>query len=94
MPLVLSILGKEIEPELVPLVKYSTTVLCLTIIAIAYFVSICGYLLSIYLVSKYDIENKFSSYPRLVKMIKLNRNMSTLFIFYEAALGLFCVFLL
>jgi len=91
LPLVLSLLGKEIEPELIPLVKYSITVLCLTIIAIASFVSICGYLLSIYLVSKYEIESKFSSYPRLVKMIKLNQNMSTLFIFYEAALVLFCL---
>ena len=57
----------------------------LSLIVLISFINIMGFLLSLYLISKYDIENKF---PKFKKIIKYYENSNKIFIIFEVILSI------
>ena len=61
-------------------------VLCL--IALICFVNVLGYFISLYLINKYDIENK---YPKFKKIIRYYEKSTLFFVIFE---GILCILIL
>jgi hypothetical protein len=83
-PFIISIFGKNISNESEPIIVYSFSMFTLSFIVFICFINIFGYILSLYLISKYDIEIKF---PKLKRIIKYYEKSSIIFIILEAIIG-------
>lgn len=81
--LILSYLNINLEGNSDPFLDYVSSILFLHIIILLGTINIIFYLLSNYLILKYDIETKFS---RLKKIIKFYEKSSWLFIILEMLL--------
>ena len=66
-------------------VNFAFSIFILSLICLLNFISVVGYLTSIYLVTKYDIENKF---PKFKRIIRYYEKSSLFFVVLE---GLTCV---
>lgn len=64
---------------------FISNIFILSIICLLSFINIIGYILSIYLIDKYNIENK---YPKLQWIIKYFKNTSISFIVFETIMCL------
>ena len=69
-------------------VQFAFGIFILSLICLLNFINVVGYLISIYLLSKYDVDTK---YPKLKKVIKYYENSSLFFVIIE---GLTCVIFL
>ena len=69
-------------------VNYCFNIFILSLICLLNFINVIGYLLSIYVINKYDVETKF---PKFKKVILYYENSSLFFVFLE---GLICVLFL
>lgn len=88
-PLIINKLGVNITEESADIVRYCFSMFTLSFIVLICFINVFGYIASIYLISKYDIETKF---PRLKRIIKYYEKSTLFFIIFEASVGL--IFLL
>lgn len=61
------IIGKEIPADVEPIINFSFSILILSIIVLVSFINLMGYFISIYLINKYDIENRFPKYKKIIK---------------------------
>ena len=69
----------------------SVSVLIISLIALLAFINILGYFLSLQLVQRYDISNK---YPKLKFLINYYEKSTLIFIFIETLFCLLCLLLL
>lgn len=91
MPLINYSLGKELPKDLEPIVEYSFYMVLALLITLSCFIHLFGYILTIYIIDKYNFETKFSKYPLIIRMIKYYRARTTIFMVYE---GLVCIIFL
>lgn len=57
----------NVTPEAEPLISYSFSMFILSLLVLVCFINIIGYIISIYLIEKYDVENKFPYFKRYIK---------------------------
>lgn len=69
-------------------VQFAFGIFILSLICLINFINVVGYLTSIYLVTKYEVETK---YPKLIKVIRYYERSSIFFVVIE---GLTCVIFL
>ena len=83
--LILNWLGIELPEGSEALTKYAFGVFILSLVALLAFMNVLGYFLSLHLVQRYDIANK---YPKFRRIVKFYEKSSLLFILIET---LFCI---
>nr|YP_009912200.1 hypothetical protein [Dictyophora indusiata]QLD96637.1 hypothetical protein [Dictyophora indusiata] len=88
IPFIFKKLGNDMTTDAEPLVSFSFNILILSLIILTCFINITGYFLSIYLITKYKVEDK---YPKFLKMIKYFDKSSIFFVIIEIILCLFCL---
>lgn len=82
---IISVLGIKVPEGSEALTKYAFGVFILSLIALLAFINVLGYFLSLHLVQRYDISNK---YPKLKRIINYYEKSSLFFILIET---LFCM---
>ena len=85
---ILDSLNIDIPDDASHTVKFAFGVFLLSLVCLLNFINVVGYLTSIYLVNKYNIEEKF---PKLKKVIKYYEKSSLFFVVLE---GITCAFFL
>ena len=88
LPFILNNLGKDISPDAEPIMIYSFSMFTLSLIVLICFINVLGYLISLYLISKYNIDSKYS---KLTKLIKYYEKSTLLFVIIE---GIICIIIL
>jgi hypothetical protein len=88
LPIILSFLDISIPDNATPLFNFSLGILILAIISLLCFFNVIGYLISIILINKYEIETKF---PKLKRLINYYSKSTLIFVAIEGAI---CIFLL
>jgi len=63
----------------------------LSLVAFLCFVNVVGYLTTIYLLGKYNVEEKFCLLEKFKRIIKYYQRSTLLFIFIEGILCTFCL---
>jgi hypothetical protein len=81
--------GVQIPDSSEPILGIAFGVFSLCFIALFSFINILGYFFSIYLINKYDINNKLSSYPWIIKIINYFEKSSIVFIVVEVLFVIF-----
>lgn len=105
IPFIFKTLGSEISPEAEPIISFSFNIFILSLIALICFINIIGYFISIYLLEKYKVEEKFPKYYKLMMYYKKRNiffviieiiicflSLITLIIINLGVLGLFVIF--
>jgi len=85
---ILSYLDINIDETREPIIRYAFSIFTLSLVAFLCFVNVVGYLTTIYLLGKYNVEEKF---PRFKRIIKYYQRSTLLFIFIEGILCTFCL---
>ena len=85
---ILDSLNINIPEDASQFVNYSFSVFLLSLICLLNFISVVGYLTSIYLVTKYDIETKFPKFKRIIRYYEKSS------IFFVVLEGVTCVIFL
>lgn len=62
LPFILAKFSPHITPETEPIISYSFSMFILSLVVLVCFFNIFCYILSIYLITKYDVENKFPKF--------------------------------
>ncbi len=70
-------------PESEHLSQFILGIFLLSVIALMCLFSIIYLLLCIYLINKYNIEEKFSNYPKLIYLINKSKSFNIFWIFFE-----------
>jgi len=88
LPWILQDIGKDISSDGEPIKMYAFSMFVLCLIALICFVNVLGYFISLYLINKYDIENK---YPKFKKIIRYYEKSTLFFVIFE---GILCILIL
>ena len=90
-PFIISKLGENITNESESIIRYSFSMFTLSFIVLICFINVFGYIVSLYLISKYDIETRFPKFKGIIKYFE----KTTLFIIVlEALIGfIFLIFI-
>ncbi len=67
IPFIFNKLSKEIPADADFIIHYSFYMFILSLISLVCFINALAYLISLYLVNKYDIHNKFPKFEKLIK---------------------------
>ena len=84
LPFILSKVGSNISEESESIIRYAFSMFTLNLIVLICFINVFGYILSLYLISKYEIETKF---PKLKRIIKYYEKSTQFFIILEVLIG-------
>lgn len=85
---ILDWLGIELPEGSEALTKYAFGVFILSLVALLAFINILGYFLSLHLVQRYDLSNK---YPRFKRLFSLYEKNTLFFILIETLFCLGCL---
>jgi hypothetical protein len=91
LPFILNILDINLPEGSENLTKYAFGVMTLSLVVLLCFINILGYFLSLYILDKYNIENKF---PKLNKIKTYYKNTTIIFIIFESLFCIFCLLFL
>ena len=91
IPFIFSRLGADIPKDAEPIVTFSFNILILSLIILFCFVNISGYFISIYLINKYNVEERYPKYQKLIRYFEKSR---ILFVITEIILCLFCLIII
>jgi hypothetical protein len=80
---ILNMLDISVPENAEPIINYSFGVFILSLLVLFSLLNAFISLFSLYILSKYDVNEKFSKYPRVIKLIKYYEGSSLLFIFIE-----------
>jgi len=80
IPFIFAKFSANITPETEPIIRYTFSMFILNLVVLTCFFNIVGYILSIYLVNKYDIETK---YPKFKRYINFYKSTSKFFLILE-----------
>ena len=86
IPFIFSRLGADIPKDAEPIVTFSFNILILSLIILFCFVNIIGYFISIYLINKYNVEER---YPKYSKLIRYFEKSSLFFVVFEGIMFIF-----
>lgn len=84
---ILNYLGVSVPEEATPLINFSFGVFILALLTLFCYLNALISLLSLYILSKYNVDEKFKNYPRIIKIIKYYENTSLFSIFIEIISG-------
>ena len=84
LPFILQQVGGDITNESEPLVRYLLFITILSVIVLAAFINVFGYIFSLYLIPKFQLDKKF---PKLEKYIRYFEKSSFFFIIIEIIIG-------
>lgn len=84
IPFLVSKLGKSIPADAEPMVNFAFNIFILSAIVLFAFLNVVGYLIALQLITKYNIESKFSKYPRIKKFIRYYENSTLILVIIEA----------
>ena len=73
IPFIFSRLGADIPKDAEPIVTFSLNILILSLIILFCFVNIIGYFISIYLINKYNVEERYPKYSKLIRYFEKSR---------------------
>ena len=73
IPFIFSRLGADIPKDAEPIVTFSFNILILSLIILFCFVNIIGYFISIYLINKYNVEERYPKYSKLIRYFEKSR---------------------
>lgn len=91
LPFILAKFNPNISVETEPFIRYSFSMFLLSLLVLICFFNIIGYILSMYLISKYDVENKF---PYFKWYIKFYSSTSKFFLVLEIIIAfVFLIFI-
>ena len=82
---ILNLLGIEVPEGSETITNYAFGVFIMSLVALLAFINVIGYFLSLHLIQKYDVINK---YPKLKWLISYYEKSTLFFILIEA---LFCI---
>ena len=85
---ILDSLNINIPEDASQMVQYSFSIFLLSLICLLNFINVVGYLTAIYLINKYDIENKFPKFKRIIRYYEKSS------IFFVVLEGVTCVIFL
>jgi hypothetical protein len=88
IPFLFKTMGKEIPADAEPIIQLNFNLFILSLICLGCFINLCGYFISLYLINKYDVENRF---PKYSKYIRYYEKSNLFFIYLEMII---CVFAL
>ena len=71
-------------------VKFAFGIFLLSLVCLFNFINVVGYLTSIYLINKYNIEER---YPKLSKLIRYFEKSRIFFVTIEIFICFFCIFM-
>lgn len=91
IPFIFSSLGSEMPTDAEPLISFSFNMFILSLIILVCFINITGYFISIYLINKYNIEERF---PKYRKLIRYYENSNIFFVLIEIFLCIFCLIII
>lgn len=91
---ILNLLGISVPEDTTPFINYSFEVLFLSIGILFGYLNSLFSLLSLYFLSKYNINEKFAKYPILIKIIKYYHTTSLINIILEVNFGIFLILIL
>ncbi len=82
-----------IPEEFEPLFNFASSVFFMLLISLSCLINLSIYLISIYLVNKYNdnINDKFKNYPFFIKILNFYKSTRILFISLEIIICLFCI---
>lgn len=89
LPFIFARYYPSITPETEPIISYSFSMFILSLLVLICFINILCYIISIYLITKYDIENKF---PYFKKYIKFYSTTSKFLLALEIFIAFFFLF--
>ena len=84
LPFILQQIGGDITSESEPLVRYLLFITILSVIVLVAFISVFGYIFSLYLIPKFGLDKKF---PKLEIFVKYFEKSSFFFIILEIIIG-------
>lgn len=85
---ILNLLNISIPENAEPVINYAFGVFSLSILIFFSILNAFLTLISLYYLSKYDVTDKFKSYPKLIKVIKYYEKSSLFYIFIEIIMAL------
>ena len=91
IPFLFSSLGVKIPTEAEPMVHFSFNILILSLIILFCFINITGYFISIYLLNKYNVEERYPKYSKIIRYFEKSR---ILFVTIEIFICFFCIILI
>ena len=80
LPFILAKFNPNITPETEPIISYSFSMFVLSLLVLICFFNVIGYILSIHLITKYNVEDKF---PYFKRYIKFYSSTSQFFLVFE-----------
>ena len=90
IPFIFSRLGADIPKDAEPIVTFSFNILILSLIILFCFVNIIGYFISIYLINKYNVEERYPKYSKIIRYFEKSR---IFFVTIEIFICFFCIFM-
>jgi hypothetical protein len=88
IPFIFAKFSPMITPDSEPIISFSFSMFILSLTVLICFFNIIGYIFSIYLITKYDVETKF---PYFKRYIKFYNSTSKFFLVIEIILAFFCL---
>jgi hypothetical protein len=85
---ILNLFNVSVPENAEPIVNYSFGVLILSLLIFYSIINAFLSLFSLHFLNKYNVDEKLSNYPRLVKIIKYYENSSMVWICVEIAMAL------
>ena len=92
LPFLMSYFDLNFDEQNADIVNFCLSIGILSLLALLGFINIISYLLANYLIFKYDVENKFSKYPKIKKLINYSQKGNYLLIIFEI-LFVICILL-
>jgi len=97
LPFIYAKFNPNVTPEAEPIISYSFSIFMLSLVVLYCFVNIMAYIISIYLIDKYEIEQKFNKYPIFKRYIKFYSSINKILLVVEtiiAFVALLCIVIL
>ena len=91
IPFIYKNLGSNLPKDAEPLITFSFNMLILSLIILFCFINVTGYFISIYLLNKYNVEEKYPKYKKIIRYFERSR---IFFVIIEIILCLFCLIIL
>jgi hypothetical protein len=85
---ILNLFNISVPENAEPIVNYSFGVLILSLLIFYSIINAFLSLFSLYFLNKYNVDEKLSKYPRLIKILKHYENSSMIFIFVEIVMAM------
>jgi hypothetical protein len=88
IPFIFNKLSKEIPADADFIIHYSFYMFILSLITLVCFINALAYLITLYLVNKYDIYNKLATRPKFEKLIKYFEKSTFFMVIIELIIGI------